>query len=67
MGLKERKHKMSGASILPGKFDGSSDLISYLAKRVRCVLRCQRLEDGGQNKETAGVSPWSGSKPLLRH
>ena len=36
VGLKERKHKMSGASILPGKFDGSSDLATWLREFDAC-------------------------------
>ena len=36
VGLKGRKHKMSGASILPGKFDGSSDLATWLREFDAC-------------------------------
>ena len=36
VGLKERKHKMSDASILPGKFDGSSDLATWLREFDAC-------------------------------
>ena len=36
VGLKERTHKMSGASILPGKFDGSSDLSTWLREFDAC-------------------------------